>query len=344
MPAPWSSWTRWAPTPPFLPFNGWSKKGQGAYGSVPRNRGKNTTLLSSMTIEGMGPSLAVEGATDTKVFETYVERVLAPRLREGQVVVMDNLSAHKGERVRELIEQRGCELLYLPSYSPDFNPIEEAFGKMKGFLRRVEARSREALRKKPSGRRSRRLAIETPVGSSSTAATVQRFNRFDHSCIERKERKPREDDLPEAYALLLLAVIVGWLVTYLLTNQEMDRYESPRRWSDRTRLGSPRRSRGRHRRLRIARSRCPPRRLGHQQCRLPHQQRWCHYPGRQLFHRCRRHRSPRPCLRPGTSRRDPLARARCRCPRRHTSGLYHQSPLWCRRQADRRGYPDRRFH
>ena len=147
-----SSWTRWAPTPPFLPFMGGPRRDRGpteglrrAYGSVPRNRGKNTTLLSSMTIEGMGPSLAVEGATDTKVFETYVERVLAPRLREGQVVVMDNLSAHKGERVRELIEQRGCELLYLPSYSPDFNPIEEAFSKMKGFLRRVEARSREAL-------------------------------------------------------------------------------------------------------------------------------------------------------------------------------------------------------
>jgi len=101
------------------PLYGWSKKGQRAYGSVPRNRGKNTTLLSSMTIEGMGPSLAVEGATDTKVFETYVKRVLAPTLREGQVVVMDNLSAHKGERVRELIERRGCELLNLPSYSPD---------------------------------------------------------------------------------------------------------------------------------------------------------------------------------------------------------------------------------
>ena len=127
------------------PLYGWSKKGQRAYGSVPRNRGKNTTLLSSMTIEGMGPSLAVEGATDTKVFETYVERVLAPTLREGQVVVMDNLSAHKGEGVRELIEQRGCEPLYLPSYSPDFNPIEEAFGKIKNLIRKVEARSRETL-------------------------------------------------------------------------------------------------------------------------------------------------------------------------------------------------------
>src|SRR5215217_3375093 len=80
------------------PLYGWSKKGQRVHGSVPRNRGKNTTLLSSMTIEGMGPSLAVEGASTARVFETYVERVLAPRLREGQVVVMDNLSAHKGER------------------------------------------------------------------------------------------------------------------------------------------------------------------------------------------------------------------------------------------------------
>ena len=127
------------------PLYGWSKKGERAYGSVPRNRGKNTTVLSSMSAEGMGPSLAVEGATNAKVFETYVERVLGPTLRRGQVLVMDNLSAHKGERVRVLIEQRGCEILYLPSYSPDFNPIEEAFSKIKGFLRKVEARSREAL-------------------------------------------------------------------------------------------------------------------------------------------------------------------------------------------------------
>jgi transposase len=127
------------------PLYGWSKKGERAHCSVPRNRGKNTTLLATMTIEGMGPSLAVEGATNSQVFETYVEQVLGPTLRRGRVVVMDNLSAHKGERVRELIEQRGCELLYLPSYSPDLNPIEEAFGKIKGLIRKVEARSREAL-------------------------------------------------------------------------------------------------------------------------------------------------------------------------------------------------------
>jgi transposase len=127
------------------PMYGWSKKGERAHCSVPRNRGKNTTVLSSMSAQGMGPSLAVEGATTSAVFEAYVERVLAPTLRRGQVVVMDNLSAHKGERVKELIEGRGCELVYLPPYSPDLNPIEEAFSKIKGLIRKAEARSREAL-------------------------------------------------------------------------------------------------------------------------------------------------------------------------------------------------------
>ena len=98
-----------------------------------------------MPLEGMGSSLAVEGATNREVFETYVQRVLAPTLRPGQVVVMDNLTAHKGDRVKELIEERGCELLYLPPYSPDFNPIEEAFAKIKAVVRKAEARTREAL-------------------------------------------------------------------------------------------------------------------------------------------------------------------------------------------------------
>jgi len=112
---------------------------------VPRNRGPNTTLLSSMSLEGMGNSLAVGGVTNREIFETYVQRVLAPTLRPGQVVVMDNLAAHKGDRVKELIEERGCELLYLPPYSPDFNPIEEAFAKIKAAVRKAEARTREAL-------------------------------------------------------------------------------------------------------------------------------------------------------------------------------------------------------
>jgi transposase len=127
------------------PVYAWAKKGQRAHWCVPRNRGANTTMLSSMSLRGMGPSLTVEGATTSAVFETYVEQVLAPTLRKGQVVVMDNLSAHKGERIRELIEERGCELIYLPSYSPDFNPIEEAFSKIKGLVRKAEARTKEAL-------------------------------------------------------------------------------------------------------------------------------------------------------------------------------------------------------
>jgi transposase len=127
------------------PLYGYAPRSQRLYLPVPRNRGTNTTLLSSMSLEGMGPTLTVEGSTTSVVFETYVEQVLAPTLRRGQVVVMDNLSAHKPKRIRELIEQRGCELVYLPSYSPDYNPIEEAFAKIKNLLRKAVARSKEAL-------------------------------------------------------------------------------------------------------------------------------------------------------------------------------------------------------
>jgi transposase len=127
------------------PLYAWSRKGERALGSAPRNWGQNVTLLASITLRGLGPCLAVEGATTREVFETYLERVLAPTLGPGQMVVMDNLSAHKGGRVKKIIEGKGCELLYLPPYSPDFNPIEQAFSKVKGLLRRARTRTREAL-------------------------------------------------------------------------------------------------------------------------------------------------------------------------------------------------------
>jgi transposase len=127
------------------PLYGYSRKGERVHLQVPRNRGKNTTLLASMTLSGMGETLAVEGSTNKAVFEAYIERALAPTLRAGQVVILDNLSAHKPARVRELIEGRGCELVYLPAYSPDFNPIEEAFSKIKGMLRQAAARTKDAL-------------------------------------------------------------------------------------------------------------------------------------------------------------------------------------------------------
>lgn len=121
-------------------------KGLRAYGSVPRNRGKNTTLIASMTLEGaMGEAMAVEGSTKAHVFEAYVEYFLAPALKEGQIVVMDNLGAHKTDKVKELIEERGCKLWFLPAYSPDLNPIEEAFSKVKAHLRKSAARTQEAL-------------------------------------------------------------------------------------------------------------------------------------------------------------------------------------------------------
>jgi transposase len=128
------------------PLYGWAPKGERAHQKVPRNWGKNMTLISSIGKErGMGASLVVEGSTNGTVFETYLEDVLLPTLKRGQVMVMDNLSAHKAQRVRELIEGKGCELIYLPPYSPDFNPIEGAFSKLKSYLREACARSQDTL-------------------------------------------------------------------------------------------------------------------------------------------------------------------------------------------------------
>jgi transposase len=121
-------------------------RGKRAYGKVPRNRGKNTTLIAAITLQGaMGESMTVEGATDALAFEAYVEQLLAPALEEGQVVVLDGLGAHRTEKVEELIEARGADLVFLPSYSPDLNPIEEAFSKIKALVRKAGARVREAL-------------------------------------------------------------------------------------------------------------------------------------------------------------------------------------------------------
>ena len=121
-------------------------RGKRAYGKVPTNRGKNTTLIASITLQGgMGDSMTVEGATDAEAFEAYVEHLLAPSLCEGQVVVLDKLGAHRTDRIRDLVEGRGADLVFLPSYSPDMNPIEEAFSKIKQLVRKAGARVREEL-------------------------------------------------------------------------------------------------------------------------------------------------------------------------------------------------------
>jgi hypothetical protein len=112
------------------------ERGERAFGQAPRNWGKNVTLICSMGAEGIGAAMSVEGATDGAAFETYVKHFLAPTLKRAQVVVMDNLQVHKMKRVRELLEGAGAEVLFLPPYWPDFSPIEEAFSKVKGILRR----------------------------------------------------------------------------------------------------------------------------------------------------------------------------------------------------------------
>ena len=120
-------------------------KGERARGKAPRNRGRNVTLVCSISLSGVGPSMSIEGSADGESFSLYLSEVLCPALRPGQVVVMDNLSVHKSRSVREAIEARGCQLWFLPAYSPDLNPIEEAFSKTKHLLRKAKARTLEAL-------------------------------------------------------------------------------------------------------------------------------------------------------------------------------------------------------
>jgi transposase len=127
------------------PRYGRAPRGERAHGKAPRNWGKNVTLISSITREGMGPSMSIEGSSDTESFGLYMREVLVPSLEAGQIVLMDNLSVHKSAWVRDLVEEKGCQLWLLPSYSPDLNPIEEAFSKVKNLIRKAKARTLGAL-------------------------------------------------------------------------------------------------------------------------------------------------------------------------------------------------------
>jgi transposase len=120
-------------------------KGERAHGKVPRNRGVVTTIIGALTIAGLSAVMTVEGATSGDVFTAYAEKVLAPTLRPGNVVVLDNLGAHKVDEARAAIEGAGARLLFLPPYSPDLNPIEETWSKVKTHLRAREPRTIEDL-------------------------------------------------------------------------------------------------------------------------------------------------------------------------------------------------------
>lgn len=130
----------------YTPAHAWAPRGERAHAHAPRNRGENKTVVAALTLDGVGPALRFDGAITTARFEGYVRHVLAPVLRPGQVVVADNLRAHHSARARAAIEARGARLRHLPAYSPDLNPIEHAFSKLKQALRRAAPRTDDDLR------------------------------------------------------------------------------------------------------------------------------------------------------------------------------------------------------
>ena len=126
-------------------LRGRAPRGERLIDKTPHGHWKTTTLIAALGIKGMQCSTVVDGAVNGDVFEAFVEQVLAPELRSGDVVIMDNLSSHKRLRVRDLIESAGARLVFLPPYSPDLNPIELIFAKVKQLLRSVACRTRDAL-------------------------------------------------------------------------------------------------------------------------------------------------------------------------------------------------------
>ena len=124
---------------------GRARRGQRVHDAVPKNWGRNVTVPGSLSCQGLEAVMTIEGATDAAVFRAYVGEVLAPTLKPGDVVVMDNLGAHKVDGIRSAIKARGATLMYLPPYSPDYSPIEPCWSKLKTCLRAIKARTREAL-------------------------------------------------------------------------------------------------------------------------------------------------------------------------------------------------------
>lgn len=126
---------------------GRAAKGERVIDTVPQNYGENVTMLASLSLSGIEAPMTISGAVDGIAFKVYVEQVLCPTLQKGDVVVMDNLPAHKVAGIKELIEAKGARLIYLPPYSPDLNPIEKCWSKIKTYLRKAKARTRTELEK-----------------------------------------------------------------------------------------------------------------------------------------------------------------------------------------------------
>jgi transposase len=126
---------------------GRAPRGERVHDSAPRNYGAHTSVIGALSLRGMVAAMTVEGAVDTLCFDAYLARVLAPCLRRGDVVVLDNLGAHKASRIKEVAGKRGAQVLWLPPYSPDYSPIEQCWSKIKTYLRGAKARTGDALDK-----------------------------------------------------------------------------------------------------------------------------------------------------------------------------------------------------
>jgi transposase len=150
------------------PRYGRAPKGQRCPGSVPRNYGENLTLCAALTLDGLTAAMVLDGGADRLAFELYVDHFLVPTVHPGQIVIMDNLAVHKQRTIRRLIRAAHCSVIFLPSYSPDFNPIELAFAKIKAYLRHTEARTREAL--------------ETAIGQAIDLVTAADATGFFRHC------------------------------------------------------------------------------------------------------------------------------------------------------------------
>jgi transposase len=147
---------------------GWAPRPERVSEAVPAGHWRTLTVLAALTTAGVLASMTIESPTDGDVFLAFVEQVLGPRLEPGHVVILDNLGAHKVEGVRQLIESRGAQLLYLPPYSPDFNPIEQAWSKVKQRLRGVKARVLQQL--------------EPAIAQALAAITAQNAQAFFRHC------------------------------------------------------------------------------------------------------------------------------------------------------------------
>jgi transposase len=151
-----------------VPRYGRAPKGERCRGSVPRNYHENLTLFASLSLDGLTSAMLLDGAADRAAFEVYLRHILIPTLRPGQIVILDNLAVHKQPALRRLIHAAGCRVLFLPSYSPDLNPIELAFAEIKAYLRRKAARTRELL--------------EVEIAHAIDRVTPQHARNYFHHC------------------------------------------------------------------------------------------------------------------------------------------------------------------